>query len=548
MHKIPVAAGNLFLYKMKIDSLVNSINIEGRIIPLNDWNLLQISGKDCEKYLHGQTTSHVKSLKQGESQLSALINLKGGVDSFFYLFKRKEDFLLLVLKELKQRTIERLEKYIIMEDVLVHDLDTGELLLYIGPKYRQLLESCKAAFPISIFSHSAVFIHSKDDVSLLREKEQQNITEHEFYALKFFSDFPCWRQEISGNNLVNNTVLGNNAISYTKGCFVGQEVVAKVHNNNGATFFTVILKLEKRTSSLEEYIGQDFFINDKKAGTITNSLLQEDSSFLRAKLHRNFITPSEKVLIRFSNSVEFAVTVHQLPFFKNVTEQELSLKIYHYALKAFADETADDESIISLLEDAIAITPAFPDAYESLGVIWGRRKEYDKAIRYMDLLLDVDPDSVMAHANKSLYLMQAGRIEEAEKEKGKAFLATIKAQEKKTKQQEELNKEVAERNKKREQMFLQVLEIDSKDTLANFSLSQLYNESGNYEDAFKFSTITLENDKSYSAAYLEKGIAVSGLKKYEAAKAIYQEGITVATSKGEQVIVNKIKAKLTEIP
>ena len=42
----------------------------------------------------------------------------------------------------------------------------------------------------------------------------------------------------------------------------------------------------------------------------------------------------------------------------------------------------------------------------------------------MDDLLQVDPESIMAHTNKSLYLMKLGKIEEAEKEKD---LATVKS-------------------------------------------------------------------------------------------------------------------------
>ena len=38
----------------------------------------------------------------------------------------------------------------------------------------------------------------------------------------------------------------------------------------------------------------------------------------------------------------------------------------------------------------------------------------------MDKLIEVDPDSIMAHSNKSLYLMKLGKIEEAEVEKEKA--------------------------------------------------------------------------------------------------------------------------------
>jgi tetratricopeptide (TPR) repeat protein len=44
----------------------------------------------------------------------------------------------------------------------------------------------------------------------------------------------------------------------------------------------------------------------------------------------------------------------------------------------------------------------------------GRIERFEEAITWMDKLLSVNPQSVMAHTNKSLFLMKLGKIEEAE--------------------------------------------------------------------------------------------------------------------------------------
>ena len=48
--------------------------------------------------------------------------------------------------------------------------------------------------------------------------------------------------------------------------------------------------------------------------------------------------------------------------------------------------------------------------FEALGVLMGRHERVEEAIVLMDDLLKLDPDSIMAHTNKSLYLMKLGQM------------------------------------------------------------------------------------------------------------------------------------------
>src|SRR5690606_5012874 len=125
---------------------------------------------------------------------------------------------------------------------------------------------------------------------------------------------------------------------------------------------------------------------------------------------------------------------------------------------------------------AIDLSPEFADAYEALGVMLGRQNRFEEAILLMDELTKIDSSSVLAHTNKSLYLMKLGKIEEAEQEKS---LATVKSFQKfgteaKLKEQmDEERKKQEQEWEKREKMFSQVLEIDAEDTLANYGLGSI---------------------------------------------------------------------------
>ena len=123
---------------MPWDAVIESFYLEGRVRSMDEWALLRVEGSDCEPFLQGQTTNDVKALVPGATQMSALIDRGGRVVSFFYLLKRGDDFLLLVLKELLDRTVSRLEQYIISEEVAVSVLTPDGLLLYSGPQHHGL--------------------------------------------------------------------------------------------------------------------------------------------------------------------------------------------------------------------------------------------------------------------------------------------------------------------------------------------------------------------------------------------------------------------------
>ena len=62
--------------------------------------------------------------------------------------------------------------------------------------------------------------------------------------------------------------------------------------------------------------------------------------------------------------------------------------------------------------------------YANISTVYSRKEQFDEALKYMDKLLMADPDSIMAHTNKSRFYMLQGKIELAEEEKS---LATIKS-------------------------------------------------------------------------------------------------------------------------
>lgn len=146
--------------------------------------VIKISGSDADKFLQGQLTCDVLGIKLGQSTLGAYCSIKGKVQSLFKLHRTEDGFLMQMPSELLQTTMQELQKYAVFSKVtlalLEYDLaptnDLDEILNKIPALYTNTVE--------------AFFPHD-----------------------------------------INLPELG--AVSFTKGCYRGQEIVARMqHRGN----------------------------------------------------------------------------------------------------------------------------------------------------------------------------------------------------------------------------------------------------------------------------------------------------------------------------
>jgi tetratricopeptide (TPR) repeat protein len=223
-------------------------------------------------------------------------------------------------------------------------------------------------------------------------------------------------------------------------------------------------------------------------------------------------------------------------------------EIHLRAVEAFSNDREDEA--LALLERAVAVCPDHADSFESLGVILGRLQRYDEAISVMHRLLDVDPASVMAHSNLSLYYNQLGRIEDAEREAAAAAHAKMdhdRAARSHTEEKAREARATAEELERRADMFRQVLAIDPDDALGNFGLGELLVGQGRFEEAARHLERAIATDPGYSAAFLALGKAQTGLGEGEAAIRTYRNGIEVAAGKGDLSTANTMQERLAEL-
>ncbi len=296
--------------------------------------------------------------------------------------------------------------------------------------------------------------------------------------------------------LYNETRYLDFTYNRNKGCFLGQEVVSKIDVNRKAARFPVLLK---NNDDLKiAHLKREQRVNGKKVN---------------------------------------GYDVFTYPVF-DLTKNEISEEYYDRALNLFTHKEEVSRAI-EYLEISLKYNSKNEDAMESLGVMYSKEEKFQDAISCMHNLLEMNPESVMAHTNLSYFYMKIGDIEKAEEEKSKATLQQFK----------DLGKENEKNNEweKKKSMFEQVLEIDEFDELANFGLGEYYFLKNELMESLSFFDKVLFKNKKHSVSYLGKARVLKKLGEIEKLRETLFLGIDIASKNGDFKPANEMQALLNEI-
>jgi folate-binding Fe-S cluster repair protein YgfZ/Tfp pilus assembly protein PilF len=512
------------------DSQIDQIRFAGGRFKLKGFHFVTLTGSDCQSFLHNFLTTNVNNLKENNFHISTRLNIRAQMQFYVYVIKRKKDYVLAIPKAKSKKLLEELDKYIIAEDVEFEKADKLNAYIYFDPTNN--LHSKEALI--------GIFLGEKVKM-LFQEEPTPGFEKIQPFALKTFSYLSGWPigDENFGEDLINTLFLNEVAVDYSKGCFLGQETAAKIHNNRGGATFPVLISIGEAVVDAQP--GDIIEISSKSAGEVSTVFIEKDETFICAILKRDFLIEQKQIAILIKGQ-EFIADVFLYPYFEEKTNQEKSKALLEAGLELFQEDLNEDAK--TLLEQAIKIFPNNADAYESMGVLLGREGKFEEAIKYMDKLSKVDPHSVMAHTNKSLYLMKLGKIEEAEEEKAQATVKTFEklgreAKEKKAKEEEE--SKVLEELKSREKMFQEVLELDEADEFANIQLASIKLKLGDTKYVESKFDYLEDNFKNNPEMYLVLSRYLKTINKLdEKFKDLISAGIELAAKKGNQKILGEL--------
>lgn len=216
------------------------------------------------------------------------------------------------------------------------------------------------------------------------------------------------------------------------------------------------------------------------------------------------------------------------------------------ALKAKRQGRADEAR--EILEALLADDPDQRDALEVLGMLLSEKGDLERSIELTKRLVDLEPESIMAHANLSRFYMLAGDKETAEEWQAKARVLGWKDEMRrktesggfKSNLDAGVDPDVVERHEK-------AVEQDGNSVVARLALAGSYLKLGMPARAIGHLRHALGLDPEMSVLYLELGKALEAANIPAEACDVYRRGVAVADKRGDLMPRNQMASRLAAL-
>ena len=156
---------------------------------------LSLSGKDCVAFLHRQLTADIESLQTGQQQIAAWCNIQGRVLSLLWLNKHEDSIELLIPNSSYSNVMPRLQMFVLRDDVAFSEPQDG-VAYWDQKQSRLLLSDNDTNWKTGFIENGIPYLESDACAEYL--PQMLNL------------------DHIDG-------------LSFKKGCYPGQEIVARTH-------------------------------------------------------------------------------------------------------------------------------------------------------------------------------------------------------------------------------------------------------------------------------------------------------------------------------
>ncbi len=203
--------------------------------PLLAPTFLRFSGKDARSFLHRMSTQDLKRLAPGESAYAAFLNAKGHLVAEGYVLAGAEDFLMALEPAAAAEAREHLRKFVIRDDVAIAEVAQLRVLPVLGPEGpARLGERAPGAHRVPSGRRGApcvdLWLGPEEGAALraaLVAGGLPELGEEELESLRIAGGAARFGADMDASRMPMEAGLTRTAISFTKGCYVGQEVVLR---------------------------------------------------------------------------------------------------------------------------------------------------------------------------------------------------------------------------------------------------------------------------------------------------------------------------------
>ncbi|MCG7390112.1 MULTISPECIES: tRNA-modifying protein YgfZ [Pantoea] len=303
------------------------------LMSLEAWALVSVQGADSTSYLQGQLTLDVAAMGADQHRPAAHCDAKGKMWSNLRLFHRGEGYAYLVRRELRDTQLAELKKYAVFSKVTLLPDDEAVLLGVAGFQARAALASLFDTLPDSEtpvvqqadttllwFAAPAerfLIVTTDEQAQALQQKladDAQLNDSTQWLALDIEAGIPVIEPATSAQLIpqaANMQAL--DAISFKKGCYTGQEMVARAKfrgANKRALYWLAgqASRVPAANDSLELQMGERW----RRTGTVLAAVQLEDGDVWVQVVMNNDLEPES--VLRVEGDEGGRLLIQPLPY------------------------------------------------------------------------------------------------------------------------------------------------------------------------------------------------------------------------------------------
>ena len=289
---------------------------------------IAVRGKDRASYLHGLLTNDIRGLTPGTGCYAAWLTPQGRMLTDMHVFELDDTLLLDLPAELARATLQRLDQYLFSEDVQLSDLSETYTSVWIhGPKAPAVVQQVLPAAPVpdSWTDYRNARVEFRGSLAVLVRVSQLGVPGFGVYieparevdiraafdasgasrvdpetleAARIEAGYPLFGIDMTQETIPLEAGIEDRAISFTKGCYVGQEVIIRVtHRGHGRVVRKLVgLRIDGDVPSR----GAKVVSNDREIGWITSAAISPRlGSIALAYVHRDFASPGTRAEVEW---------------------------------------------------------------------------------------------------------------------------------------------------------------------------------------------------------------------------------------------------------
>ena len=277
--------------------------------------VLQLDGAEAAEFLQGQVSNDVESLEPGSGCYAVLLDHKGKLRADMRVLALAPDRLLVDADAAGRAVLAHtFTTYSLGRDVRITDLtDERTVLSLIGPRSRERLDAAPAETEhASVEGAHGLYVSTDLGVDVIVDAARLDaarelapaVSDDAAEGVRIESGRPRLGMDMGSNTIPQEAGLNDRAVSFTKGCYVGQETVARLYYRGKPNRHLRGLELSDPVEP-----GAPIVLGEKEVGTVGSACVSPRLGPIALALVRREAAPGDAVVVG-----GVAATVVELPF------------------------------------------------------------------------------------------------------------------------------------------------------------------------------------------------------------------------------------------